>query len=428
MIWPFRRRGKSKPKLTRTRILVNALLFCLVMAILGVGYPLEDLYRSLRNQVNARPADGSVVVIGIDDRTVNALGSSTYTRSHNADLLDKVLAAGAKSVYFDEVFSLRLDPVGDRRFAEALQQHKGRVYTGTMYFRQRGVGSEEREVILPHPDFRPHATVRSLNGAATPLGLSAELIWATQIDGKKVPSVSASIANHDGPVDERYRPDWSIQMASIPTVSLIDVLEGKVPAEQLKGKDLLVGVTTRENPDDVQIVGQGWFPGVYVHAVGAQTLKEGHPIKAGWVPGMILATLLSVALLRSRSRKQARVIVVSAVVMSIALPFALDRVFITVDVFPSALLFAIVAYRFNSWRDLSEARYQNAGSLLPNLSALREDPDAAERQLIAMRIRNYSANHPVRASAVPRDMARVSSASGPRNQAAIGVTKPCLGR
>lgn len=391
MIWPFRRRGKPKPRLTRTRILVNALIFCLVMAILGVGYPLEDLYRSLRNQVNARPADGSVVVVGIDDRTVDALGSSTYTRSHNADLLDKAFASGAKSVYFDEVFSLRLDPDGDRRFAAALQQHKGRVYTGTMYFRQRGVGSEDREVILPHPDFRPYATVRSLNGAATPLGLSAELIWATEIDGRKVPSVSASIANHDGPVDERYRPDWSIQMASIPTISLIDILDGKIPAEQLRGKDLLVGVTTRENPDDVQIVGQGWFPGVYVHAVGAQTLKEGHPIKAGWVPGMILATILSIVLMASRTRPQARMIVVAAVVLSVALPFALDRFFITVDVFPAALLFAIVAYRFNSWRDLSEARYHNAGSLLPNLSALREDPEAATRQLIAMRIRNYSA-------------------------------------
>lgn len=390
-MWPFRGRGKAKPRLTRTRIFTNALIFCVIVAVVGPAYPLEDAYRGLRNQLNPRAADGSVVVIGIDDRTVDALGSSTYSRGYNADLLDKVFASGARSVYFDEVFSLRMDPQGDRRFAAALQQHKGQVFTGTMYFRQRGASSDAREVILPHPDFRPHTTIRSLNGAATPLGLSAELIQATQIDGKKVPSVSASIANRDGPVDERYRPDWSIQMASIPTISLIDILDGKVPAEKLKGKDLLVGVTTRENPDDVQIFGQGWYPGVYVHAVGAQTLKEGNPVKAGWLPGVLLASLLSVALMASRNRRQARTVTLAAVAISLVLPFALDRLFITADVFPALLMFGIVAYRFNTWRDLNEARYQHAGSLLPNLSALREDAQAASKQLIAMRIRNYSA-------------------------------------
>lgn len=390
MIWPFKRRQQKKSRLTRTRILVQALLICAIIAVLGPAYPLEDVYRGLRNQLVARPADGSVVVIGIDDRTVDALGSSTYSRRYNADLLDKAFASGAKSVYFDEVFSLRLDPDGDRRFAASLQQHKGRVFTGTMYFRQRA-GSEAREVILPHPDFRPYATIRSLNGAATPLGLSAELIFATEIDGQRVPSVSASIANSYGPTDQRYRPDWSIQIASVPTISLIDILEGRIAPERLRGKDLLVGVTTRENPDDVQIFGQGWYPGVYVHAIGAQTLKEGHPHKVGWIPGLALATVLSLALLVSRNRRQARAIVLTSAVISIALPFGLDRLFITADVFPALLMFGIVAYRFNTWRDLSEARYQNAGSLLPNLSALREDKQAASKQLVAMRIRNYAA-------------------------------------
>lgn len=390
MIWPFKRRGKNRKKLTRTRILVQALIFCVIIAVVGPAYPLEDFYRGLRNQVVARPADGSVVVIGIDDKTVEALGSSTYSRAYNAQLLDKVFAAGAKSVYFDEVFSLPIDPEGDREFAEALQRHKGQAFAGTMYFRRRS-GSEAREVILPHPDFRPHTDVRSLNGAATPLGLSAELIFATEIDGKRVPSVSASIANFEGEPDQRYRPDWSIQVASVPTISLVDILEGRVPADRLKGKDLLVGVTTRENPDDVQIFPQGWFPGVYVHAIGAQTLKEGNPNKVGWVPGIVLATLLSLALMASRNRRQARIVIAAALVGSVALPFAMDRLFITADVFPALLMFGIVAYRYSSWRDLNEARYRHAGSLLPNLAALREDPQAEGSQLVAMRIRNYAA-------------------------------------
>ncbi len=390
MIWPFKRKNKGKAKLTRTRILAQALIICVIIAVVGPAYPLEDFYRGLRNQAVARPADGSVVVIAIDDKSAEALGGSSYSRGYNADMLDRVFNLGAKSVYFDEVFSRRMDKDGDSRFAQALARYKGRVFTGTMHYR-KAPGSKEKDIVLPHPYLRPYTTIRSLGGAATPLGLSAELISATEIHGQRIPSVSASLAGYDGPVDQRYRPDWSIQVASVPTISLIDVLEGRVLAEQLRGKDLLVGVTTRENPDDVQIFPQGWFPGVYVHAIGAQTLKEGNPYKVGWVPLLALATLFSLALVATRTRQQARVIMLTAVVTSVALPFALDRLFITADVFPAVLMFGIVAWRFNTWRDLNEARYKHAGSLLPNLSALREEPGVDGKQLVAMRIRNYAA-------------------------------------
>lgn len=390
MIWPLRRRDKGKARVTRKRILAQALIICVIIGVLGPAYPLEDVYRGLRNQLAARPADGSVVVVAIDDKSAEALGGSSYSRGYNADMLDRVFALGAKSVYFDEVFSRRIDADGDRRFAEALARHKGQVFTGTMHYR-KAPGSNEKDVVLPHPDFRPYTTIRSLGGAATPLGLSAELIFATEIGGQKVPSVSASLANYEGPLDQRYRPDWSIQVSTVPTISLIDILEGKVPIESIKGKDLLVGVTTRENPDDAQIVGQGWFPGVYVHAIGAQTLKQGSPLKLGWWPGLALAFALSLALMTIRSRIGQIGVFAVALLSVIALPFALDRLFVTVDVVPAVLMFGIVAYRFNSWRALNEARYQNAGSMLPNLSALREDPAAASKQLIAMRIRNYSA-------------------------------------
>lgn len=380
---------RGKRKLTGFGILLRALAFSVLVAIIGPAMPLEDVYRGVRNQINARPADQSIVVVAIDEKTVQALGSSTYSRKYNAELLDTVFATGAKSIYFDEAFSLRVDADGDKAFAEALKRHKGRVFTGTMYYRESPTA--EKEVVLPHQDFRPFTTIRSLNGAMTPLGLSAELLYADRIGGELIPSISADIAQKAGPVAKRYRPDWSIQVRSIPTVSLIDVLENASVAQTLSGKDILVGVTTRESPDYLQVVGQSWFPGVYIHAVGAQTLREGSPRNIGWAPALLLATLFSMALVRSRSKKRAAAISILAAAAGLIVPFLLDRFFVTADVFPAFVMYGIVAYRFATMRDLSDARYKNAGSLLPNLSALREEPQIGDRPLVAMRIRNYAA-------------------------------------
>lgn len=387
MIWPFR--SKSAKKLsTGPRIFVSALLICSIMGLIQMPLPLEDLWRGMRNEIRSRPADPSIVVIAIDDKTSKFLGSETYSRRYNADLLDRAFAAGAKRVYFDEAFSRTQDTVGDKLFADALDRYKGRVFSGAMYYRNRDSG--KKEAILPAPEFK-NTTIRSLNGAATPFSLSAELVFADVFSGREVPSLASDIAGYKGEVGERFRPDWTIQVKSFPTISLADLLQGKVPAERIRGKDLLVGVTTEQSFDFVQVYGQGWFPGVYVHAVGAQTLKEGNPIHVGWIPAMIVASFLSIALLQMRSGRGARLIVAFAVVLGVIVPFILDKYLITADVMSAVLMFGIVAYRSGTLRQLNEARLKNAGSLLPNLSALREEPLAAQRPIIAMRIRNYAA-------------------------------------
>jgi CHASE2 domain-containing sensor protein len=109
--------------------------------------PLEGVFRGMRNELRARPADQSIAVIAIDAKTVRAYGTDYYSRSYNAKLLDQVFSLGAKGVYFDEAFSQPGDPAGDQAFADALTRHKGRVFSGAMYLRNRE--TSEREEIVP---------------------------------------------------------------------------------------------------------------------------------------------------------------------------------------------------------------------------------------------------------------------------------------
>lgn len=387
-MWPFRRKNRAKKRTTRTRIFVWSLLVCCFIALIHLPMPLEGVFRGIRNELRARPADQSIVIAAIDTRTIQAFGSEYYSRKHNADLLDQAFRAGAKRVYFDEVFSKPMDSEGDQAFAEALIRNKGRVFTGAFLVPNRNTG--QLYPVWPHKTFEAATTVRSLTGARNPASLTAEVFFADVFAGKLAPSIASDISGRHGPAAELFLPDWSIQSSSVPTISVVDIVEGRVPAGQLRGKDVIVGVTAQTN-DFVNVFGQGWIPGVYVHAVGAQTLKEGLPRDIGWIPPMIVAALLALALIRARSPRAPGIILATASILATAVPFLLDYMLVDAKYVSAILMFGIVAYRTSSLREISDARLKNAGSMLPNLAALREEPLASAKPIIAMRIRNYAA-------------------------------------
>ena len=389
MIWPFRRKSKTKKPASRTWVFVTTLLVCLLMAYINFLTPLEDLYRGGRNILRARPADGQVVVVGIDEKTIKALGASYYPRQYNAQVLDRLFAMGAKRAYFDEVFSTPMDEKNDKAFEDALRRHKGRAFVGVISAKSKNFGGDTS--LIPLARFRNAGDMRALHANVNPFSLSVDLFYADNVSGRIVPSVSADVAGMSPDNTSFYRPDWSIQVSSVPTLSLIDVLENRVPEAAVRGKDVLIGVTAKSEPDFVQIPGQGWFPGVYGHAIGAQTLREGKPSNLGWKPAMALAIALSALMLWTRSRRKTRYIALGATLAAVIVPFVLDIWMIKADLLSAYLLFGIVAYRSHTLRELSDARLKNAATLLPNLAALREEPLAASKPIIAMRIRNYAA-------------------------------------
>lgn len=391
MIWPFRRKAKVKVRkpVSRLRLFMWPFLLCMVASAINLALPLEDLYRGFRDYVRARPADQKTVVVAIDDRTVQRFQTSYYSRKHNATLLDVASAAGAKRVFFDESFRLPLDDEGDEAFAKALVRHKGHVFIGALVYEQHS--SESKIPLLPIERFRSLAPIRSFLIRKSPFLLSTQMSHADTILGEVRPSISTDLAGVKPKPGTWYRPDWAVQVDTVPTISLLDVLDNKVPAGFFKNKDVIVGVTAQSENDFVQIVAQGWVPGVYTHVIGAQTLREGNPIDIGWVPALALASLFSAALLRARKRKQVNLILASAAGIGILAPFVLDQMFIDSLYIPSYVMFGVVAFRSNTLRELAEARLRNAGTLLPNLSALREEPAAAASPIVAMRIKNYAA-------------------------------------
>src|SRR5258705_6135072 len=74
--------------------------------------------------VGTSPPDDTVVIVGLDNKTVKDLGVFPLPRDKYATLLQNLEKAGAAVVAFDIAFPDPRDPATDQPFADALKQSK----------------------------------------------------------------------------------------------------------------------------------------------------------------------------------------------------------------------------------------------------------------------------------------------------------------
>ncbi|MDE2441523.1 MAG: CHASE2 domain-containing protein, partial [Betaproteobacteria bacterium] len=321
---------------TRLRIILWAMFITSLCGMVAFGEPAEDVWLGVRNVIRSRPADGRIAIVGLDEATFRYFGTETFSQTKDAALIDNLFKAGAQRVFFDRTYSNTTDTIGDQAFIAALERHRGRVFLGTINMPDPSTGKQT--LIMPHPSFARHAQLATLNGNITPFQLSAKLPYQTNIDGVSIPSISSEISGVKNPNAADYRPDWSIQMRSIPTFSFLDVVQGKLARNALAGKDVIVGPTSPRSHDYQRIVGQDWMPAVYFHAVGAQTLREGPPATMGWVPPYLVGLALSFAMLIATNRRQ-RLLTFGAGIGTITIaPFILDALLINGEYLPATVL------------------------------------------------------------------------------------------
>ena len=302
----------------RRRAQLALLLFVAMVAALGALNGLGRIDALLGDRLlgwSARAAPRDVLIVGIDDASLAALGRWPWPRAVHARLLDVLTSAEARAVGLDLMFS-EPDPQGDAALADAMRRN-GRV---VLPLRMAPLQSGDAMVSLPvaplaaaaaglghlHVELDADGVARSIflrEGFGTVLWdhFSSSLLGvAGEAGALPAPAIHAG----DGAPgwwrrEQPYLIPYSGPPGHVRRVSYLDVLEGRIPAPSLRGAIVLVGATAPGMMDayPTPVSSQdALMPGVEISAQALVALREGRNLRAAAPGEAALLTLGALAL------------------------------------------------------------------------------------------------------------------------------------
>ena len=311
-------RGWLGARLTGRRALVEWGLVATLSALL-VGWmaltPAADgadhlIYDALM-RAEAGPADEDIVIIAIDDRSLEALGQWPWPRDLHARLIDRLTQAGAGPVAYDVLFT-EASPQDDALAAALARNGKVRL---PVVLDAPGLNGAAYREDAPAPGLTEAAAgLGHVNLTVDDDGAVRRLPLYLQAGERTWPHLILPLATAKGAVPAPPTPhDGGDLFAASPealiyrgppgafrTLSFADVLSGETPAAFLKDRLVLVGATAPGLGDRyaTPATPHGELrPGVEVQAALLQTLIEGggpRSLSPAWV---LILSLLPLGLL-----------------------------------------------------------------------------------------------------------------------------------
>ncbi|MGZ8361279.1 MAG: putative bifunctional diguanylate cyclase/phosphodiesterase [Allosphingosinicella sp.] len=371
-----------------------AVLVGVFVLFTGGGQALDQQLRSIRDSVRAHPASGEVVLVEIDRRSLDAISVWPWPRRHHGALIDRLTAAGARSITFDVDFSATSNPADDRAMAAALERAGGAVVLATLRQRE-AAGSSNFVDNIPAIPFRDHAFLASVNVSPDTDGSVRQMPLGLETAGLPRPSLSSMVAERQAETGRFFAIDYAIDPATIPRHSVIDVVRGAVPAEALRGKRILVGATAVEMGDRYPVSRYGVIPGVVIQALAAETLIQGPvPASASGFWPLLLALLLVLATARPGGAWR-RVAFGAGTLFVLGLPLAGEHWLALSFALAPALAALAVAAMADFALDIADCfrrrTLTDADTGLPNLAALEMAARVANSPLVIARIDRFAA-------------------------------------
>lgn len=364
----------------RIKVALIAMIFGVVSGYIEMPLPAEDYYSAVRAKLRTRPAPQDIVLVSVDHTTLNELGKPLPSRRDDGQLLDRLVASGVEKIVWDRAHADPSNTADDVEFARALDRHKGKVWLGMLPAGASGLSSSE--TYAPLPMFRDRASLASMLGTMAPFELTVVFETWVEQDGKIYPAISSVLGGYTGSA-ARYRPDYAFNPRTIPSYSYIDVLRGRVSAENFVGKKVIIGKTFIDESDIFRHPIYGKLPGAMFHILGAHTLKRGTPVDLMWYPAMALAAaaVLMQAVVRRRTKPM-----VTAALFLLVIPFVLDEFTIHIDIMSALLVMGGAAFGFHR----INRKYYSTDVDAMTTSAISSDKPSADCDIYALKIANLA--------------------------------------
>lgn len=356
--------------------LVIALALTTAAILGGLAQGLERELRQWRDSLQISEASGAIAIVEIDGRSLQAIDSWPWPRSIYADALARLDAMDAGQIAFDVDFSSRSAPAEDQALADQLAAMDGSVILPT--FRQNNYRSGQTIVTetIPLPAFADHAFLASVNVHPQADGKVNFYPYGVQTGGIARPSLASMLAGKQGHIGEEFRIDQAIDPTTIPRISFLDLLEGRVPRGQVAGRNIIIGATAIELGDRYPTGLYGVIPGVLVQAQAAETLLQGRVRSDAsyWIAlAVAAAAYLAIALRPAFISRMPRLGLL-ACGTTLAAALLLDAFSLLYWPLAPALLltgsFLLAGRAFKAAIKLRDARLTDSVSGLPNRQAL----------------------------------------------------------
>jgi len=287
-------KGKSKRGAISTA-LVLWLIFAALYAF-GSFERLEDtLYDALYQRVS--PVDTRIVIIGIDEASISALGQWPWPRSQLAEVVEKLADGRAVAVGIDlEYDTPSRDIAEDESLARALERMGNVVLPVRGLFQRRTAitsgGYMQADELVTPIELLQTSRLAHINGFPENDGVIRRALLNLYYDGVVYPSLAYALyeasterlglpdISQEIPIDAagRYYIDYTGKAGWYHPLSFSDVYEGKVPPEYFNGKIVLIGMYAHGIARDwhfTAIDGEQATYGIEVHANMLQQLLKG---------------------------------------------------------------------------------------------------------------------------------------------------------
>ncbi len=324
----------------------------------------------------SRPAPADIVIVAIDDASIEAIGRWPWKRSVHATLLEQLARARPRAVVLDLVLS---EPDPDPRQDELLAAAMRHAAPVVMPVSWQAVPGMPLRALVPVPLLRDAARLgaseapvdadgvlrHAFVAAGPPDQPYAHLAVTTlQAGGEAVHPGSAlehpaaDLQAGGWPRQGKFLIRYSGPPGHIRHLSYVDVLRGAVPATELSGRYLLVGMTAQGLGDTLATpvnARQRAMPGVEVLAHTLDTLRSGSAVRALGPPVAAAVSALGLLGLVAAFGLAGTRLALLLAVASVPLALVASLAALAAGLWwspASFMLAAVLAYPLWSWRRL----------------------------------------------------------------------------
>ena len=356
-----------------------------------------------------RPAPQDIVIVAIDDASIDAIGRWPWPRSVHATLLQRLADARPRTVVLDLLLS---EPDPDPRQDELLAAAARRAAPVVMPVAWQALPGQPMRALEPVSPLRQVVTLGAAEAPVDADGVLRHAYLQAGPPGQPYPHLAVAALQASGrsvspvlPLQQPQQPQQAQQAGAaqgwtrqgqllvrytgppghLQHVSYVDVLRGVVPAGHLAGRDVLVGMTAQGLGDTLATPVNGHqraMPGVEVlahtlHTLGGgPTLRPLGPAASGLLSAA--AVLVLVAAMGAAGTRLALVLALAA--LPLALLASLGALALGLWWSPAAFaVAAVLAYPLWSWRRLERGVAQLEGEIAQLVAEPGLLPSAAGR-------------------------------------------------